>query len=136
MDDEPVVDIAVVSEVEGSVLKEIVVELVPGMLNEGDGNVAKGRGELGANPSPPDLLVSVVACPENAGVKCVCHNGRDVCSVDGTLCRVAAVVPANVGAVERVASGFGVDGQSMGVILAVPLLNKRVNGVDQAVLWN
>ena len=84
----------------------------------------------------PDLLVSVVACPENAGVKCVCHNGRDVCSVDGTLCRVAAVVPANVGAVERVASGFGVDGQSMGVILAVPLLNKRVNGVDQAVLWN
>ena len=56
--------------------------------------------------------------------------------MDGTLCRVAAVVPANVGVVERVASGFGVDGQSMGVILAVPLLNKRVNGVDQAVLWN
>ena len=50
MDDETIVDIAVVSEVEGSVLKEIVVELVPGMLNEGDGNVAKGRGELGANP--------------------------------------------------------------------------------------
>ena len=68
VDNEPVVDIAVVSEVEGSVLKEIVVELVPGVFDEGDGNVAKGRGELGANPSPPDLLVSAVACPENAGV--------------------------------------------------------------------
>ena len=136
MDDETVVNIAVVSEVEGSVLEEIVVELVPGMFDEGDGNVAKGRGELGANPSPPDLLVSVVACPENAGVKCVCHNGRNVCSVDGTLCRVASVVPANVGVVDRVASGFGVNGQSMGVILALPLLNEGVNGVNQAVLWN
>ena len=136
MDDKTVVDIAVVSEVEGSVLKEIVVELVPGVLNEGDGNVAKGRGELGANPSPPDLLVSVVACPENAGDKCVGHNGRDVCGVDGTLCRVASVVPANVGMVERVASGSGINGQSMGVVLALPLLNKGVNGVNEAVLWN
>ena len=135
MDDEAVVDIAVVSEVEGSVLKEIVVELVPGMLNEGDGNVAKGRGELGANPSPPDLLVSVVACPENAGVKCICHNGCNVCSVDGALCRVASVVSADVGVVGRVASGFGVNGKRVCVVLALPLLNKGVDGVNQAVLW-
>ena len=46
------------------------------------------------------------------------------------------MVPANVGMVERVASGFGVNGQSMGVVLALPLLNKGVNGVDEAVLWN
>ena len=136
MDNEAVVHIAIVGEVEGSVLKEIVVKLKPGVFDEGDGNVAKGRGELGANPSPPDLLVSVVACPENAGVKCVCHNCCNVCSVDGALCRVASVVPADVGVVERVASGFGVNGKSMGVVLALPLLNKGVDGVNQAVLWN
>ena len=136
MDNEAVVHIAIVGEVEGSVLKEIVVKLKPGVFDEGDGNVAKGRGELGANPSPPDLLVSVVACPENAGVKCVCHNCCNVCSVDGALCRVASVVPADVGVVERVASGFGVNGKSMGVVLALPLLNKGVDGVNQAALWN
>ena len=136
MDNEAVVHVAIVREVEGSVLKEIVVKLMPGVFDEGDGNVAKGRGELGANPSPPDLLVSVVACPENAGVKCVGHNGRDVCGVDGTLCRVASVVPANVGMMERVASGSSINGQSMGVVQALSLLNKGVNGVDEAVLWN
>ena len=76
----------------------------------------------------PDLLVSVVACPENAGVKCVGHNGRNICSVDGTLCRVASVVPANVGMVERVASGFGVNGQSMGVVLAEQGSERRQSG--------
>ena len=43
MDNETVVYVAIVCEVEGSVLKEIVVELVPGVFDEGDGNVAKGR---------------------------------------------------------------------------------------------
>ena len=57
MDNEPVVDIAVVSEVEGSVLKEIVVELVPRVFDERDGNVAEGRGELGANPSAPRICL-------------------------------------------------------------------------------
>ena len=55
--------------------------------------------------------------------------------MDGTLCRVASVMPANVGMMERVASGSGINGQSMGVVLALPLLNKGVNGVNQAVLW-
>ena len=136
MDNETVVHVAIVCEVEGSVLKEIVVKLMPGVFDEGDGNVAKGRGELGANPSPPDLLVGVVACPENAGVECVCHNGCNVLSMDGALCRVASVVPANVGVVERVASGFGVNCKSMGVVLALPLLNEGMDGVNQAALWN
>ena len=104
MDNETVVHIAVVCEVEGSVLKEIVVELVPRMFDESDRDVAKGRGELGANPSPPNLLVSVVTRPENAGVECVCHNGSAVCSVEGALCGVATVVPANMGVMERIAS--------------------------------
>ena len=123
MDDETVVHIAIVGEVEGSVLEEIVVKLMPGVFDEVDGNVAEGRGELGANHSPPHLLVSVVACPENACVKCICHNGCNVCSVDGALCRAASMVPADVGVVERVASGFGVNGKRVGVVLALPLLN-------------
>ena len=82
------------------------------------------------------MLVSVVACPENAGVECVSHNCRDVSSVDGALCRMANVVPANVGVVERIASGFGVDCKGVGVVLALPLLNERVNGINQAVLGN
>ena len=102
------------------------------MFDEGNGDIAKGGGELGANPSPPDLLVGVIACPENAG----CYNGCDVCSVNRALCGVASVVSADVGVVKRVASGFGVNGQGVGVILALPLLNEGVNSVNQAVLWN
>ena len=106
------------------------------MFDEGNGDVAKGRGELGANPSPPDLLVSVIACPENAGVECICYNGCNVCCVNGALCGVASVVPANVGVVKRVASGFGVNGQGVGVVLALPLLDEGVDSVNQAMLWN
>ena len=40
VDNEAVVDIAIVSEVEGCVLEKVVVDLMPGMFNEGDGNVA------------------------------------------------------------------------------------------------
>ena len=40
VDNEAVVDIAIVSKVEVCVLEEVVVDLMPGMLNEGDGNVA------------------------------------------------------------------------------------------------
>ena len=104
------------------------------MFNASDGDVAEGRGELGANPSPPNLLVSVVACPENAGVKCVYHNSCDVCGVDGALCGVATVVPAYMGVMERIASGLGVNCKSVGVVLVLPLLNQRMNGVNQAVL--
>ena len=78
VNDETVVDVPVVCEVESSVLEKVVVELMPRVFNEGNGNVAKGRRELGANPSPSNLFVGVVACPENAGVECKSNDGRDV----------------------------------------------------------
>ena len=40
VDNETVVNIAIVSKVEVCVLKEVVVYLMPGVLNEGDSNVA------------------------------------------------------------------------------------------------
>ena len=40
VDNETVVNIAIVSKVEVRVLKEVVVYLMPGVLNEGDSNVA------------------------------------------------------------------------------------------------
>ena len=54
------------------------MDLVPGVFNEGDGDIAQGWRELGANPSSSDLLVGVVACPENTGVECKGDNGGDV----------------------------------------------------------
>ena len=134
VNDETVVDIPIVCEVEGHVLEKVVVELVPGVFNESDGDVAKGRGELGANPSASDLFVGVVACPENACVECEGHNSCDVRGVDGTLCRVADVVPAAVRMVERVACGFGVDCECMCVVLALPLLDQGMSGINQTVL--
>ena len=76
--DETVVDVPVVCEVEGRVLEKVVVELMPRVFNEGNGDVTKGRRELGANPSPSDLLVGVIACPENAGVERKGNYGCDV----------------------------------------------------------
>lgn len=43
-----------------------------------------------------DLLVSVVAGPENTGVERKCYNIGDVSSVDGTLCGAPDMVAANV----------------------------------------
>ena len=40
VDNEAVVDISIVSKVEVCVLKEVVVDLMPGVHNEGDGNIA------------------------------------------------------------------------------------------------
>ena len=95
VNDETVVDVPVVCEVESSVLEKVVVELMPRVFNEGNGNVAKGRRELGANPSPSNLFVGVVACPENTGVHCKGDNGSDVGRVEGALCGMFCVVPAN-----------------------------------------
>ena len=132
--DEAVVDVSVVCEVEGSVLEKVVVELVPRVFNEGDGEVAEGRRELGANPSPSNLFVGVVACPANAGVECKGHNGCDVRGVEGALCRMFGVVSAYVGVMERVAGGFGVNGQGVCGILVLPLLYHRMDGINKAVL--
>ena len=47
---------------------------MPGVFDEGDGDIAKGWRELGANPSSSDLFVGVVASPENACVEGKCHD--------------------------------------------------------------
>ena len=129
--DEAVVDVSVVCEVEGSVLEKVVAKLMP---SEGNGDVAEGRRELGANPSPSDLLVGVIACPENAGVECKGNDGCDVGGVEGALCGMPCAVSADVGVVEGVASGFGVHRQSVCSVLALPLLDHRMDGINKTVL--
>ena len=54
---------------------------MPSAFNKCDGDVAKGWWQLGPNPSSTDLLVGVVAGPENAGVQGKEHDGCDVCNV-------------------------------------------------------
>ena len=63
---------------------------------------------MGANPSSSDLLVGVVASPENAGVECKGHDGGDVGCLDGALCGVLAMVSADVRMVEGVAGGLDI----------------------------
>ena len=48
------------------------------MFDECDGDIAEGWRELGSNPSSSDLLVGVVASPENAGVEGKGHDGGDI----------------------------------------------------------
>ena len=54
--DEAVVHVPVVGEVDLGVVHDGVMELLPGVLDEGDGGIAERRRELGSNPSPPYLL--------------------------------------------------------------------------------
>ena len=70
VNDETVVNISIVCEVKVSVLKEIVVHLVPGMLNEGDGYVAYGIGlERAGIQSRPLGFVCKYCCKPG---KCMC----------------------------------------------------------------
>ena len=62
-----------------------------------------GDSWVGANPGATDLLVSVVACPENTRVECKGHNG-----CDGALCR------SNVRMMIRSARSLGVNGDGVG----------------------
>ena len=101
------------------------MDLVPGVFNECNGYIAEGWRELGANPSSSDLLVGVVASPENAGVECKGHDGGDVGCLDGALCGMLAVVSADVGVVE---------GDSVGGLLLLPVVNHRVNSINESVL--
>ena len=94
------------------------------MFDECNGNVAKGWRELGSNPSPSDLLVGVVACPENACVEGKSHNGGDVGCVEGALCWMFWMVATDVGVVERVASGLDVHGEGVCGLLLLPMVNK------------
>ena len=91
---------------------------------------------MGSNPSPSDLFVSVIACPENTSVECISDNGGDVGSLDGALCGVFLVMPADVGAVERVASCLNVHCEGVCGLLCLPVLNHGVDCVDETVLGN
>ena len=66
------------------------------MFDECDGDIAKGWRKLGSNPSSSDLLVGVVASPENACVEGKSHNGSDIGGLDGALCGVFWMVSADV----------------------------------------
>ena len=110
------------------------MELVPGVLNECNGYIAEGWRELGANPSSSDLLVGVVASPENASVECKDHDGGDVGGLDGALRGMLAVVSADVGVVEGVAGGVDINCDGVGGLLLLPVVNQRVNGINESVL--
>ena len=109
---------------------------MPGVFDQGNSNVAQGWRELGANPGPSDLFVCVVACPENASVECKGNYGGNVRSVDGPLSGVLGVMSADVGVVEGITGGFGVNRESVGRILVLPVLDHRVDGINEAMLWN
>ena len=66
---ETIVDIPVVREMEGCVLKKIVVELVPRVFDQGIGDVAKGE-RVGSQSQPVES-----AC------RCCCMPGKCKCSV-------------------------------------------------------
>ena len=106
------------------------------MFNEGDGDIAQGWRELGANPSSSDLLVGFIASPENASVECISNDSGDVRSLDSALCGVFLVVSADVGVVEGVACGLNIHSESVRGLLLLPVLNHGVNCIDQSVLGN
>ena len=110
------------------------MDLVPGVFNECNGYITEGWRELGANPSSSDLLVGVVASPENASVECKGHDGGDVGGVDGALCGMLAVVSADVGVVEGVAGGLDIHCNGVGGLLLLPVVDHRVNGINESVL--
>ena len=82
------------------------------------------------------MFVSVVASPENACVEGKSHDGGNVGSLDGTLGRVFAMVPANVGVVERIAGGLDVHRQGVCWLLLLPVVDEGVNRIDESVLWD
>ena len=112
------------------------MDRVPGVFNECDGDIAKGWRELGANPSSSDLLVGVIASPENAGVECIGNNGGDVRGLDGALRGMFLVASADVGVVEGVAGGVNVHCEGVCGLLLLPVVNHGVNCIDQAMLGN
>ena len=110
------------------------MDLVPGVFNEGDGDIAEGWRELGANPSSSYLFVSVIASPENAGVECISDDSGDVGGLDGALCRVFLVVSADVGVVEGIAGGLNIHSESVCGLLLLPVLYHGVDCIDQSVV--
>ena len=91
---------------------------------------------MGANPSSSDLLFGVVASPENAGVERKGHDGGDVGCLDGALCGVLAMVSADVRMVEGVAGGLDIHCEGVCGLLLLPVVNERVNCINESVLWD
>ena len=56
--------------------------------------------------------------------------------MDGPLGGMLGVMSADVGVVEGIAGGVGVNCESVGRILVLPVLDHRVDGVNEAMLWN
>ena len=56
--------------------------------------------------------------------------------MNGALCGVSCMVSANVRMVKGIASGFGVDCESVGRLLGLPFLDKGVDGINPSVLGN
>ena len=56
--------------------------------------------------------------------------------MDGPLSGVLGVMSADVGVVEGITGGFGVNRESVGRILVLPVLDHRVDGINEAMLWN
>ena len=65
---------------------------------------------MGANPSLSNLLVGVVACPENTGVECEGDNSGDVGCVECELCGMLGMVSADMRVVKGIAGGLCIDG--------------------------
>ena len=53
--------------------------------------------------------------------------------MESALCRMSCVVSANVGVVKGVASSFSVNRQGVCSILALPLLDHRMDGINKTV---
>ena len=131
VDNEAVVDVAVVVEVEIGVVKELVVELVPGVFNESMSAMAMlhRAGDRAGSQSERHEFAGRCGCkPGNTSVERKSHDGGDVSSVEGALCGTSKMV------VVRVAGGLGVNGDGVSGLLLLPLLDQAVDGVDQAML--
>ena len=67
-------------------------------------------------------------------MECIGDNGGDVGGLDGALCGVFLVMPADVGMVEWVAGCLDIYGEGVCGLLCLPVLNHGVDRVDEAVL--
>ena len=75
------------------------------------------------------LLQARKKCVESKG-----NNGSNIGGVESALCGMPSVMSANVGAVKRVAGGFGVDCKGVCRLLGLSFVNQGVDCVNQAVL--
>ena len=134
--DEGDVDVAVVGEVDLGVVCEGVVELMPGVLGERDGDIAQRWRELGANPSSSYLLKVGSTCLQNTGVECNFDDGDDVGGVNGALGRVTSVVLADEGKLKWVSCGMEVNSECGGIEGQLPLGGEALDRIQEPILWD